>query len=619
MKKFYSVIVLVILGAWNSFGQSPVPNKLDKSGSGAADKAVALQRASAHFAVNHDLSSARHTQPVNMVQYIFSDNFDMPSDTDALAARGYHTYYRGGGAQAGPTWFTGNPAALTSHSGAPDSYVAANYAVVSGTNDIDSWLVLPALNLTTSDVITFYCSSIPASPYPDSIKVMYSAAGDSLPEAGSWVLVDNFMASINGWEQKIYSVPSASANGRFAIRYSVVDGGPNGSNSNYIGIDDLNVGQLPADDIAMLPHAPSPYVVVPISQAQPIELEAQITNLGGNTETNVGFDASVYLSQDLGQTFSQVFNGLSGSQASLASGATTGLLTAGSFTFTDTGLYAFQYISYMDNADQDGSNDTITSFMFVDDTTYARDNINLGGTAQAYGAPTGSTVTFGNIYDIYTPTMIKSVTIFHAFATLGGMIRADIYDVSGGYPNSIIASSAAYSYGANDTSSQFLLDLTLPLTSPIAVPSGPVFVSIAQLDQNNMGLGFASSIFTPEASLIQVDADPFDFAENFGLTGTWTVRPNFDLSDGVAATDLSKAVSVFPNPTNGKIHIINTGFKDNMEVNVFNNVGQTVYSGTFNQMSNTVIDLTSQSAGVYTLQIKSDKEIMIKSVVLSGN
>ena len=619
MKKLYSLVVFVMIGAALSYGQVPNSQKLQKSTSLGSLQPASSKVVLPHFAPNQNLSNARQGQPSgNQVQWVFSDNFDMPSDTDALHARGYLTYYRGTGPQQASTWFTGNDQSFPAHSGVSTSYVAANYQVVEDVNDIDSWLVLPALDLTTADVLSFWSRSPDGSTWPDSIKVMYSAAGDSVPEAATWVQIDNFKVSINGWELKSWNVPTASTTGRWAIRYSVVDGGINGSNSNYIGIDDLNVGTLPANDVAMVPSFPSPYTMIPLSQVQPIEMEASVQNTGAGTETNVGFTAGVYISHDFGATFSNVFSGPSSAEASLPSGSTSGTLSAGQFQFTDTGLYVFQYIIYMDNLDLDSTNNILTNFIYVTDSVYARDYILVSGSATPYGAPQGSTATFGNIYDIYSPAFIKSVTLEHAFATLGGMIRADIYDVSGGAPNSIIASSADYTYGPNDTSSQFLLELTLPLMTPLAVPTGPVFVAITQLDVNNMGVGFTSNIFTPGTAFIQVDSDPFDVAENLGLTGAWAIRPNLDINDAVAQNEFSKGISVYPNPTNGKLFIHNSGQKENMTVTVLNNVGQVVFTKSFDQMTTAVIDLSSQSSGVYSVQVKSDKDITTKSVVISN-
>ena len=55
-----------------------------------------------------------------------------------------------------------------------------------------------------------------------------------------------------------------------------------------------------------------------------------------------------------------------------------------------------------------------------------------------------------------------------------------------------------------------------------------------------------------------------------------------------------------------------------MTVTVFNNLGQTVYNGTFSQMSTAVVDLTKEAAGVYSVQVKSAKEITTKSIVISN-
>src|SRR5204863_8287718 len=111
----------VMLGAAVSYGQVPYTQKLQNSTSlGSLPKAPS-KAVVPHFNPNQNQnqSNARHGQPSgNQVQWIFSDNFDMPSDTDALKARGYNVYYRGTGAQVGPTWFTGNPSALPAHSGA---------------------------------------------------------------------------------------------------------------------------------------------------------------------------------------------------------------------------------------------------------------------------------------------------------------------------------------------------------------------------------------------------------------------------------------------------------------------------------------------------------------------
>ena len=180
---------------------------------------------------------------------IFEDSLDGTNDTTSLKARGYLPYYRGTGPQGlTATWFQGNGTVFPSFNGPTSGYVAANYNVVTSINNIDSWLVLPVTPVGAGDTLSFYERSPTGSTWPDSMRVMYSAVGDSTPE-GTWVELGRFKNSITAWTQHIYTAPTAGPNGRFALRYAVANGGPSGSNSNYIGVDWIRVygsGSTPA-------------------------------------------------------------------------------------------------------------------------------------------------------------------------------------------------------------------------------------------------------------------------------------------------------------------------------------------------------------------------------------
>ena len=173
---------------------------------------------------------------------IFQDNFNSANDTTALKARGYKVWYRGGGPQGvTATWFQGNDVVFPAYEGPTTGYVAANYNIVTGTNNIDSWLVTPRMGVGTGDTISFWSRSPDGSTFPDSITVSYSAVGDSVPEAASWVTLGKFKVSIAGWTRNFFLTPAAGSNARFAVRYKVVNGGPTGANSDFIGVDLLTV------------------------------------------------------------------------------------------------------------------------------------------------------------------------------------------------------------------------------------------------------------------------------------------------------------------------------------------------------------------------------------------
>ena len=193
------------------------------------------------FSYNND---NQYTPAIFPTTAIYTDNFDALNDTTALKLRGYKVYYRGTGPQGlAATWFQGNSTVFAAYNGPATGYVAANYQVVTGTNTIDSWLVLPQTigGMLAGDTISFRERSTDGT-YPDSCWVCYSAS-DSVPE-GTWVVLGRFMNSITGsYQERRFVAPVTSASGRWAIRYHVVGGGPTGLYSDYIGIDALYIGR----------------------------------------------------------------------------------------------------------------------------------------------------------------------------------------------------------------------------------------------------------------------------------------------------------------------------------------------------------------------------------------
>ena len=153
-------------------------------------------------------------------------------------------------------WFQGNDAVFPSHSGAPTSYIGANF---NNTSDgtISNWLLTPVVTIQNGSEITFWTRTVAGpSIFPDRLQIRASTAGDSTDVGTSSTDVGDFthlLLDINPTYQPhgypedwtsftatVSDVPTAMT-GRFAFRYFVEDGGPDGANSNYIGIDDACV------------------------------------------------------------------------------------------------------------------------------------------------------------------------------------------------------------------------------------------------------------------------------------------------------------------------------------------------------------------------------------------
>ena len=228
----------------------------------------------------------------NIIYY--SDSFNGANDTTSLKNRGYKVFYRGSGPQGlTAAWFQGSSIVFPAFNGSSTGYVAANFNAVTSQNNIDNWLILPSKSVVTGDSLFFFSRSILNSRFPDSIRVMFSQTGDSVPEA-LWTEAGRFKVNTNGsWQRKGFRAPSTGTIARFAIRYNVVNGGPSGINSDYIGIDSLTlerpiifpnnmqvlsiinpVSNIPADGVAIAPSA-------------------RFVNIGSNSLSNVSVSFNI--------------------------------------------------------------------------------------------------------------------------------------------------------------------------------------------------------------------------------------------------------------------------------------------------------------------------------------
>lgn len=159
-----------------------------------------------------------------------------------------------------PNWFQGNnignSGPFDSYSGAADSYVACNYNSV-GTGDISNWLITPTLSLQNGDIISFYTRTVSSPAYPDRLQILLSTTGNSttIPSGGptdvgsfTTTLIDiNPSLTASGYPSTwtLYTATisglSSATDCKIAFRYYVTDGGPSGTNSDYIGVDSFSV------------------------------------------------------------------------------------------------------------------------------------------------------------------------------------------------------------------------------------------------------------------------------------------------------------------------------------------------------------------------------------------
>jgi hypothetical protein len=149
-------------------------------------------------------------------------------------------------------WFQGNEAVFPSESGAPDSYVAANF-LNAGAGAISNWLILPELSFFDGDSLSFFTRS--SGVLPDRLEVRFSAGvgadvGATAASVGTFTtlfLTLNPALNDGGypsdWTQYTLNLGALDGlSGRLAFRYTIDD---NLVNGDYIGIDTVSVNRVP--------------------------------------------------------------------------------------------------------------------------------------------------------------------------------------------------------------------------------------------------------------------------------------------------------------------------------------------------------------------------------------
>ena len=164
-------------------------------------------------------------------------------------------FFQNNSASQNQNWQQGDASQFLSHQGASNSFIGVGYQSSSASSPVtlSNWAITPSRTYNNGDIITFYTRRIDTSPvFPDRLEVRLSEDGNNFnigfaPEdVGTFTTlllsINPTLSSTaypNSWTQYTITISGLSGptNGRIGFRYYVTDGGPGGSNSNYIGID----------------------------------------------------------------------------------------------------------------------------------------------------------------------------------------------------------------------------------------------------------------------------------------------------------------------------------------------------------------------------------------------
>lgn len=201
--------------------------------------------------------SAGLSMPFTGSSQAFTENFD---NITTLTGSGWFQQNNSAPAGTNPVWFQGNPPStggpFIAYNGADNAYIACNFnSTAGGAGTISNWLVTPNRTFRNGDVITFYTRKYDiGQDYPDRMEVRLSTNGASTNVGTGATAVGDFttlLTSINpslvvgGYPRQwtLYTITisglPAPTSGRIAFRYFVTAAGPTGTNSDYIGLDNV--------------------------------------------------------------------------------------------------------------------------------------------------------------------------------------------------------------------------------------------------------------------------------------------------------------------------------------------------------------------------------------------
>jgi hypothetical protein len=157
------------------------------------------------------------------------------------------------------SWFSNNGSSpFTAQSGT--GYAAVDVNSTAGQNTISNWLLTPQISFNAGDQISFWTRTASPVDFPDRLQVHLSTSGASTNVGSTPTSLGDFTTQLldinpnllasgpnsypTTWTQFTINIP-ASGTGRVGFRYFVTNGGPSGTNGNFIGIDTLNVVAVP--------------------------------------------------------------------------------------------------------------------------------------------------------------------------------------------------------------------------------------------------------------------------------------------------------------------------------------------------------------------------------------
>ncbi|MFH1321784.1 MAG: T9SS type A sorting domain-containing protein [Bacteroidota bacterium] len=134
------------------------------------------------------------------------------------------------------------------------------------------------------------------------------------------------------------------------------------------------------------------------------------------------------------------------------------------------------------------------------------------------------------------------------------------------------------------------------------------------------GMGISGNQFDPSVAGIGTHIVIYSYTDGNSCSDSVSQNVIVNNCAGIENFDFINTINIYPNPNTGEFTLeMEIPKPQNLKLNIFNILGQTVYTETLNNIKGNYkknIDLKPNPTGIYNLQILNDKNIINKKIII---
>jgi hypothetical protein len=389
----------------------------------------------------------------------------------------------------------------------------------------DDWMWTPLIGPLPANSVLKWNARTYDPLYQDGyeVRIMTSAGGP--PTGGTGVMGNQVINST-----LLYSTGAESSGGWIAREVSlaaytgqsVYVAFRNISNDKFLlVIDNVSVEVVTNHDAQLLSFvSASEYSKIPVQQASPLSFVARIRNNGAQSITNVSLTAKVYNSAN-----TEVFT-TTGPTATLAANGFADFTGAATFTPSLPDYYRVEYTANLTEADDAPANNTLTSYINITDTIYARDTSAMTG---SLGIGAGNGGYLGQQYVVTNADLLTSVSMFINEMPDPTNVGMAVFAYDNGKPTTLLYSAPAITIPGLTPAAWYTFSID-PGTGLTILPD-TIVVAAVEID-NTLAVGLTNDKFTNGTVWVNWPTSPlggWGNIEQFGASFAkpFMIRANF--------------------------------------------------------------------------------------------